>query len=974
MGDEIFPPTSFPAAIGVHAWYDERHLLMPTSPSTLCSGQMLHASARRGTATANIAVTSCTRKLQAVRASAIRRGLSVGRSYSSLTPAHPRTALPPPLLTSTSSNAAVLRASRSSFHTSSTASFLPLFGLGNKQDTPEYYASQFLLHLSDRDAEQLNATYPKLRQSILKAQDEDPDFDAASLGLTPQDLTAALKLLAQTSFISADLKTLRTIYDDLETIWAQRGTEVVEVEDEGMPSTRQQNFNSYLTALINAERLGEAGKVLLTAIHGKALPVTTKNRSPATRKRSIHRTVPTTMPLEDIVQQVFAAAVSSGRVSSTDPLSRTTTIADWSVYLAAVASLPASRCPGYSSVKELVLVLRQNGLVDVTIWEVLLSSLFRDKRMGRQSVSEEVRTIRRYMQEDGTRPSQTFLTHLLRDCIASEDVHAGQEVIRESEQLGQRDIAYWNVLIKYAGKTEGPPGVLRTVEQMREAGVEPEDSTLALIALTAYMVAPSVGAVASSALADATQNDRVKRYSLQDFRARFAFAEKMTGLLPGHSAYASAFEKLATYDLQDLVTFYSEAQRDGVDVSSDILREIVYKCASLHLPLGMDPASSEASTEWTKRLAFVKAVYDDLVNNSRYAEERSKRGLYDYKMYAVLVQFCARPEIADLSWAIALLEDARHSGLSFPNGATTTANPSDMSHDRAMPFRTSQASLPADASAATLVTNLMRHAATNHSEAFKAYSWMWAIDTKEIFTYDDFVYILQTFAKLEFPRSYCPPSIFFAFFEDMRKAGMPPGHEAYEAALWYYNRQGRSKQNQDAVRQIHDVLKMDQFTDPDIGVMNNLMFAYCRTGNLEAAMGIWRTILINRMPYDNVTISVLYDTYGFMGTPTLAPQMAGLWKTLKAQRFPLNTKNLESYIEALGRMGRYQEVIDLAFAELDEGKIKLRRTTFEVLLKFLRGDPAGTYHDALKRLRARDPEMYDSVEYVASSAPSSARR
>jgi hypothetical protein len=293
------------------------------------------------------------------------------------------------------------------------------------------------------------------------------------------------------------------------------------------------------------------------------------------------------------------------------------------------------------------------------------------------------------------------------------------------------------------------------------------------------------------------------------------------------------------------------------------------------------------------------------------------------------------------------------------------------------------------ASAASIIVDLMHSAATNHSQAFKLYSWTWPLDPDHIFTYRDWYHIIRTFADLDFPpmsdgkRSYVPPTVFFAFFEDMRKSGTAPSSDVFQAVLYYYAREGTrptARTNQEAVRQIHDVIKMDQFSGtPDIGLMNRLMYAYSKTGNLDGAFNVWRSVLVNKIPYNNVSISIILDAYGYAGRRAY-PQLSGLWvRLVERPDFALNKRNLESYIEALGRIGRSRDAVDEVFKHLSAGgasagqpELRPDERTFEVLLKIVRSD-GELYRNVLDRVRSEYPDLWRSIKTVATSLPSGDR-
>ena len=203
----------------------------------------------------------------------------------------------------------------------------------------------------------------------------------------------------------------------------------------------------------------------------------------------------------------------------------------------------------------------------------------------------------------------------------------------------------------------------------------------------------------------------------------------------------------------------------------------------------------------------------------------------------------------------------------------------------------------------------------------------------------------------------------------MGNSEVPPDSPVYQAVLHYYAREGGGYKSgsAEAVRLIHSLIKMNHYYDPDIGLMNRLMYAYSKTGNLNSAIDVWRSILINKIPFNNVTISIIMDVYGYSGEFGRA---ATLWESLKMQQsneqvYEINKKNLESFIEAACRTGNVSRAIEECFKALEwkDGAL-VDQDTLKLLLKFTRSD-SQAFHSLRERIQKELPHYWPLVENVA---------
>lgn len=850
--------------------------------------------------------------------------------------------------------------SRRSIHlTPRRQALLPFFGLQKKRDDIESHAENFSRFLREaRDAEgsssssvssqkqastsqktvmeRLASSYAALRTKLQEEAEEDA-LRAAG-GAVPvtehvplDDLIDTLKLLSGTAYIHTDFLLASQIFRDM--LFSTPA------------SLPRRAHHFYLLALCNASRLGEARQHL----HNMMNEEFGERNKPRTPDWNVY---------------IRALKRNAGKIF--ENADRERTIAGYNAMKKVVKDKMGSPVYADNSASSSATASR-----DIVSWNTLLSALFETLPYDvfedpSHTVSTEARWIRSAMEKDGISPDQvTYSTLLLGYAELGDWAEARKVEAGMTGMAGDLDLHSWNSILRYRGLLESDAQARReavqaTIAAMRQAGKQPDKITL-----------ETVFALES----DTSAGDPV---SLEEARNLLAFAETSTGVLLGHQVYTLALKRVSTFS--DALALYHDAQRDGVPCTSALLKALVAHSLSA-------PASHHA--------ALVKSAYSDLLN-SKYSSSatgrRSKLGLHDLSMYSLLLQWCSQERIRELDWGIILLEDLRYQGLAFENSERTLRRAGKWQKKRSL-----ASSDAIDASsirvlpASEVVCSLMR-IAKDHSQAFKAYSWMWAIDQENIFTYSDFADIIRTFAALDFAPSasntfsftsstpadpsasvlapasngkgsYCPAPIFFAFFDDMRKCHLPPRSDVYQSVLHYYSYLGvrdapSIKAVQDSVRQTHDLIKMDQYIDPDIGLMNRLMFAYSRVQNVSGAFGVWRNILVNRMPFNNVSVSIVLDMYGYSGK-TKGPQgIQDLWTGLKRRGFALNRKNLEAYIEGLGRLG-LQSVADEAFwKESQELALQPEAQTLQILLKATRGD-GNVYHPLVKRLQAEMPELYE---------------
>ncbi|KAG1090842.1 hypothetical protein G6F42_019587 [Rhizopus arrhizus] len=182
-----------------------------------------------------------------------------------------------------------------------------------------------------------------------------------------------------------------------------------------------------------------------------------------------------------------------------------------------------------------------------------------------------------------------------------------------------------------------------------------------------------------------------------------------------------------------------------------------------------------------------------------------------------------------------------------------------------------------------------------------------------------------------------------SIFNDMRPLQIQPTMHTYTAILHACGQY----RDQYVLDQVHKLIKVDLYLDPDIAIYNAMMDAYNRTGNGEKVLDIWQTLSMAASEYaqvtpDQTTVSIVFDSCGHNG---YIQQAQSIWSFLKRTQFNLNTNNYNSYIECLCR-SRGRQGWDAAKAIVEQdmsipgkpqyGKPVLDEKTVNTLMSFAR--------------------------------------
>ncbi|KAG0643718.1 hypothetical protein HOY80DRAFT_321366 [Tuber brumale] len=109
----------------------------------------------------------------------------------------------------------------------------------------------------------------------------------------------------------------------------------------------------------------------------------------------------------------------------------------------------------------------------------------------------------------------------------------------------------------------------------------------------------------------------------------------------------------------------------------------------------------------------------------------------------------------------------------------------------------------------------------------------------------------------------------------------------------------------EALRVIHNALKLDYQFDPDTRLLNSLMTSYAACGLPTRAMEIWENIRRSIQGPDHESIAIALDACSRI--PEGIGQAQVLWGQLRAAGYQFTAGDYAVYVEALGRNGMWDE-------------------------------------------------------------------
>ncbi|KAG9083132.1 hypothetical protein FS749_006271 [Ceratobasidium sp. UAMH 11750] len=270
--------------------------------------------------------------------------------------------------------------------------------------------------------------------------------------------------------------------------------------------------------------------------------------------------------------------------------------------------------------------------------------------------------------------------------------------------------------------------------------------------------------------------------------------------------------------------------------------------------------------------------------------------------------------------------------------------------------------------------------APSHEAAFKMYAYARVVDPKTgAFGAKEYKQVLRAFAELRIVRReqdvwkdgggdgwvdravvstkrievYAPPpaALYYEIMRDMQRAGHEVGVSEYTTILKAYaavtlpvesDAHLASVHNAhvlEHIQRIHTLLKLDTNLTPDTTLLNALMKAYGHAGSLDGALAVWDQMKRpgSRGGWDNASVSIIVDALGRGGRNAL-PRARQLWDGLRWRHgAQLNTNNYTSWVEALCRMGEFEDAERVVYVDMRDGanpRIRPDEKTLRTLVSF----------------------------------------
>ncbi|CAG8438002.1 6823_t:CDS:2 [Ambispora gerdemannii] len=163
--------------------------------------------------------------------------------------------------------------------------------------------------------------------------------------------------------------------------------------------------------------------------------------------------------------------------------------------------------------------------------------------------------------------------------------------------------------------------------------------------------------------------------------------------------------------------------------------------------------------------------------------------------------------------------------------------------------------------------------------------------------------------------------------------------------------------DRESIRRIHNILNMDWGLTPTIQLYNALMNAYNIVGDGSQVLKIWDALWLSNQIIDVASVSIILDNCAYNNYMW---RIRGIWRDLKAHKFPLNTNNYNSFIEALARHSFFDEAISVLTVEMVQDNVKPNAKSVRTILSMLHN-------------RQRSTEEYYVISWVREQFPELAR-
>ncbi|GAA6041873.1 hypothetical protein JCM8097_004521 [Rhodosporidiobolus ruineniae] len=597
-------------------------------------------------------------------------------------------------------------------------------------------------------------------------------------------------------------------------------------------------------------------------------------------------------------------------------------ISDWNTLLGA-----HRQKRDLAAMASVVHLMRRHGTEpNVVSYNTFISALFEDGKLA------EVRLLVAEMQDRGVQGDVFTETALLTGFLDHGELASAREVqqrlaeaIAKGKRTTQADVGAVNALVKFEAADKDYRAALALAHKFRDVGVVLNDRTLSTLVVEG-----------AKTVLTAQEGERL--------------IDEVEALLPGVSAgrygWAAVIKALVDRhrNVDEAFKVYHLARDRSVQPSALMVQPLL---DTLFSPTSATPRG--------EALDAAKFLYDEL------AASRSRSLGPDTSIYATLLSACADPSSPDLAWSRTLIQDMKERKIRLTGRVVTSS-----------------------------IVALMR-AAPSWDDAFSTYDHVRALDPS-VLDLGSYNAILAGFTSLSPPEAGgepAPAAFINEFFTDMRSSGHPPSATTYALLLTYYSRAASASPA--TIAHLHRLVKLDGNLDPDTALFNALMAAYSRTRAYGTVYRIWDSLVANSsasslasssagsssssVQLDPTSLSILLDTCAWDGSLPAQARARRVWADLDAGRLVLpgggrNRKNWDTWVEALARWGKWGEVEEVVFREMDgtrEGVPRATRETVETVLKLARREGGETLRRLAEKVKHERADLWEEVREVAEA-------
>lgn len=540
---------------------------------------------------------------------------------------------------------------------------------------------------------------------------------------------------------------------------------------------------------------------------------------------------------------------------------------------------------------------------DIISFNIHLRGLFALNTVEQDRINECLQD----MQRRKVKPTTNTWTILLEGYTSLDDPQRAEDALHELKASKSLDTVAWNTILASVGHLHGSSAVWQQWAEWQASSAPPEADEFTF----AHFVRWSTR--------DVFKSDDPVQAAIEELES----ASSRCAIRPNPWGCATYIQRLldgASDPAQGYQLAYSLYQKlifgpDAVLPHSAMINPLLERLVQLQ--------------DLPDRLSQAQRLFDTL------SEGVDEGYAPDVGVCHSILRICEQAGPAGVEYALAVLDHMREDHLVFDKQETVLEH----------------------------LKGLMQ-AAGSYQLAFKAYSWIRAVDPTVL---DRVAYnrILTVFSFLQFTpagptsstsatTSKISPQFFLEILKDMRKSGHSPDTVTYTLLLEYYS---RHYQRADQIRRLHDIIKVDLQYDPDIRLHNALIVAYGYVRDYPSAIRVWQNLLANRhrpnMAINHATISAVIDVCGFSGRRQLADQV---WKSIQNDRYiQPNKRNWDTLVECICRLGSLDDACDIALGE--EMAHLVDSDTVDILMKFSRRAEGERPQQTAERIRGARPDL-----------------